>query len=125
MKLKDLNHESEIDSFFRELKEFLSRTSRNAWLHSENDIIQVYVRKAFHRVGDDMPKTLDIANIKVDELTQGKGIGTAVVDGIHAINPFPVTFIESILNTSFYDHLKKQGWLDVPNSNPPCVYKRK
>lgn len=124
MKLTELNHQTEIDSFFVTLKKFLAGPSRNAWLHSANDIIQVYTRKGHHQIDGTLMKTLDVANIKVDELYQGKGIGTIVINGMHDINPFTATFVENLLNSSLYENLLKNGWIDL-RGEPPCVYKAK
>lgn len=125
MKLKDLNPETSIESFFANFEKFLASKVRNQYIGSDDEVISVYARKGHHYVGDSVQLTLDIARIEIDPKSQGKGIGTAIVNGVHGLNPFPVTFIESILNTQFYNRLKKQDWLDVENSNPPSVYKVK
>ena len=95
--------------------------ARNQWLVS--DTIKVYLRKGHHPIGDKIAKTLDIANIELEE--RGQGTGTALINWLHEQNPFEATYIESILNNRLYDHLKRLDWLDVPRSNPPSVYKVK
>lgn len=114
-----------IETYFHNLTLWLKGPTRNQFVFASDDKIVTYLRKGHHYVGDKIQDTLDIARIEIEDKWQRKGIGKAVVDGIHAANPFPITFIESILNPDFYTWLKREGWLDVKNSNPPCVYKAK
>jgi len=111
--------ENDIDLFKQAFEAFLKGKAKNQWLYGGNDI-QVYVRKGYHAVGDKMFTTLDIANISIEE--KGKGTGMQLIWWLHQQNPFQVTFIESLLNRRLYERLKKDGWLDVPNSYPPSVY---
>ncbi len=122
MKLEDLKNKA-IETFFVNFNKWLASSSRNQFINSGDDKILLYVRKAYHAVDGKIFNTLDIARIEIDDKWQGKGIGKTIIDGIHGMNPFDITFIESILNPNFYTWLKRDGWLDIPNSNPPCVYK--
>ena len=123
MKLKELSNP--LPSFFENFKQFLQKKVRNEFVYSSDQSIHVYARKGIHLINGKQEQTLDIARIEVDDALQGRGIGTAMINGIHDLNPFKITYVENLLNEQLYARLKKQGWLDVNNSLPPCVYKSK
>lgn len=111
----------DIQAFKKAFQAFMKSGQRNQWL--ETHTIKIYMRKATHAIGGQVVKTLDIANIHIDETERGQGVGTMLIDWLHQQNPFPVTFVESIQNPRLYTHLKARGWLDVNDTEPPCVYK--
>jgi len=115
---------SELDEFISGFDDFLSSKQRNAWIYGGH-VISVYVRKGYHYINGSLINTLDIGTIDVDEEYQNRGIGTYVINYLHKQNPFPCTFIESILNTQLHERLLRQGWQEVPNAIPPCVFKFK
>lgn len=104
--------------------EFLDSKFRNKYVYDSNNIVQLYTRKGHHAIGNSVVNTLDIASLVIEEDYRGMKIGRRVINEIHRINPFGYTYIESLLNTSLYYHLIENGWIDVPRSTPPCVYKR-
>lgn len=111
-----------MSTCIEQLKEFLAGPMHNIWLGDAD--LQVYVRKGRRYLGGDkLVHVRDIANISATE--PGKGIGTSFIREAHALNPFPITYIESILNESFLNHLLRDGWLLVKRHEPPCVYKEK
>jgi len=111
-----------MESCIEQLKEFLAGPLHNVWLGDSH--LQVYVRKGRRYLeGDKLIHMLDIANISATE--PGKGIGTAFIREAHVINPFSITYIESILNDQFLDHLLREGWILAERCNPPCVYLKK
>lgn len=109
------------------LNEFINGESRNQWLNSKR--LNVYVRKALRYInkieirGTTPIKTLDIANISVNEGYVGKGLGMQFLKEAHEANPFNVTFIENVLNPSFEEKLRKDGWIEIEDTK--CFYKRK
>lgn len=106
------------------MSKFLAGPMRNVWI-SDNPIgkIEIYVRKGIHNINGRQMRTFDIANINVQENFRGRGLGSAIINKIHENNPFESTFIECIQNNALYDHLKKEGWIDVDRSYPPSVFK--
>lgn len=98
---------------------FLNSQQRNTWIRVGG--VSIYVRKGHHLIDGEIRDTFDIGNINIEPM--GTGIGTVVIDMIHDLNPYSITFIENILNPRFYEHLKHAGWLDVKGSSPPSLYK--
>lgn len=123
MKISDILR-NDVEELKQDFQVFIVGTTRNKWLEGQ-DTIKVYVRKGHRLINGAVVKTLDIATIEVNPDLQGRGIGMHVINWMHENNPFNVTFIESILNDNLYATLKREGWIDVPNSNPPSVYKQK
>lgn len=121
MKLSDIKNES-LTSFFANFQKFMNSKTKNLWIESDNGVIRCYVRKAFHRIDNELKNTLDIANIDVAKEYQNRGIGSAVINKLHELNPFTITYVESILNPDLYKRLISQGWIDT-NTDPPCLYK--
>ena len=112
-----------VDEVIQGLHEFLDSDFRNKYVYDSNYIVELYVRKGHHVINNKLENTLDIASLVVDEDHRGAGIGSMLISEIHRINPFEYTYVESLLNTSLYCHLIDHGWIDVPRSTPPCVYK--
>lgn len=123
MKLNDIAANIVVQ-FFVNFDRFMKSKIPNLWICSDNNEVQIYCRKAMHFIDDQRESCLDIANIRIDDAFQNQGIGTTIINRIHELNPYGVTLIESILNKALYDRLKKQGWIDIPDSLPPSVYKR-
>jgi hypothetical protein len=113
----------DTETFKRLFQVFINSRQRNQWL--ETDTIKIYIRKGTHMIDGNLAKTLDIANINIDETERGQGVGTMLIDWLHQQNPFPVTHVENIQNPRLYTHLKRLGWLDVAGTEPPSVYKLK
>ena len=111
-----------LNKFQSELAKFLSSNMRNIYVTSGRSI-SVYTRKGIHLINGKRRNTLDIANISISR--RGKGLGMAVVNLMHQVNPFEATYVESILNERFGKRLLKEGWLVVKEANPLTVYKDK
>ena len=113
--------DNDIARFKKEFLAFMASSKSNTWINNKS--MEVYVRKAHHSFNDTLIRTLDIANINIKN--PGQGTGMHIINWMHSVNPFPITFIESIQNKKFYEHLIREGWIEKPNSIPPCVYKEK
>lgn len=104
-----------------QLNQFLASGAHNQWLRFPTG--DVYVRKGFHKINGQITNTLDIANISIKQQFRGKGIGTTIFESFHQNNPFPMTFVESVINERLEQWLERNQWLSVEWSNPPCFYK--
>jgi hypothetical protein len=92
----------------------------NQWL--EDDIMQVYVRKATRLIENELKTTLDIANIEVYD--KGKGTGSQFFNEAHKINPWQATYFENVLNPRLGKFLLANGYKQ-DSSMPPSYYKLK
>lgn len=112
-----------FDQFKQELATFISGKQRNGYVYG-NDVITVYVRKDSTHIVKSVPfKCLDIATITIAHLYQNRGCGMRVINHIHSINPYRMTFIENILNDNLYDRLIGRGWADTESHTDRCVFK--
>ena len=111
-----------VDSIEQELLKFLQSPVHNQYLEIDSRLAHVYTRKGLHMINGVVEQTLDIAVITVADSHRGRGIGGDIIRMMHHRNPFGITFVESLLNDSLYDYLKRNGWQDVARSNPPSVY---
>lgn len=102
---------------------FLSGKDRNSWLQDKN--LKVYVRKSTRMIGADLVEALDIANITAAR--PGRGHGTGFINWAHSANPYPVTYIENVLNEGFAEHLARNGWEEQLSltSRDKCFFKRR
>ena len=108
----------EIDN----LQKFLKGNLRNIWINTAK--LNVYVRKGYHYINGELLKTLDIANISVNESYKRKGLGMKFIKDAYKINPFKVTYIENVLNSNFSKKLCEDDWLIVKDANPICYFKK-
>jgi hypothetical protein len=94
---------------------------RREWLYGDD--MEVYVRRSVPRLLNDRTRrqTLDIANVTV--YNRGQGIFTAFLTEVHAINPWGVTYVESVLDERFGNFLLKQGFILHEGTLPPSYYK--
>ena len=97
-----------------QLESFLSDNSRNDWLPITTG--QVYVRKGTRYIGDKMVKTLEIATISLIHTYRRKGIGTALCNVSHEMNPYTVTLIENVLVPEWAEKLRLLGWIVGPQN---------
>lgn len=107
-----------------EIIHFLKSQRHNAWL-DVNDF-NIYVRKGFHRIDNNLLKCFDIANI-TNNGERGKGKFKQLLnetknllesneelrDGIQAI------YVESVLNNRLVISLPTMGFELVSNTEPP------
>lgn len=112
-----------VSEVIAELEDFISGPLRNKYIYDSQYIVQLYTRKGHHSINGKIADTIDIANLVIEGGYRGNGIGSALIDAIHEANPFSHTYVESLLNTSLYFHLKRNGWHDVVGSTPPSVFK--
>lgn len=117
-----------FETFKCELNAFLEGRLPNLYVYGE-DVIAVYTRKGYHMIQETPFHCLDIASITISQKYQGHGLGMRVIDHMHQINPFRVTYVESLLNDRLHARLLKEHWIEVTRGefaiNPPCVYKFK
>lgn len=109
-------------SFVSELDTFMAGKYPNLWIFGD-DIISVYTRKGHHAISGAIVECLDIATITIGEQFRNRGLGMRVINHMHKVNPYRFTYVESILNDNLYDRLIRNGWRDVPGSNPKSVFK--
>lgn len=115
--------EDAFSSFKQELQDFFNGEQHNVYVYG-GELISVYTRKGRHYINGTLEENcLDIANISIAEEFQQRGLGLRVIDYMHRINPYEVTFIESILNEHLEYRLRRDGWQEVEHSVPLSVYK--
>lgn len=113
-----------LQEFRQGLDEFLAGRFPNQYVYGE-DIISVYVRKGHHAISGVVLECLDIASITIADPFQCQGIGFKVIDHMHKVNPFRVTYIESILTDRFHERLLAENWIDQTSWCVRNVYKFK
>lgn len=114
--------EEAFADFKAELATFLTSQQRNQYVYG-HEIIAVYVRKnAIHMIQGVPLPCLDIASIVIAKY-QHRGFGKRVVDYMHQINPYRITYIENILNDRFYDRLVANSWKDTGCLSDRCLFK--
>lgn len=123
------NFPQDVLLFKSALSAFLSSGLNNTWINVGEDA-QLYVRKATRSIGGKRVTTLDVANIHVAPHLCGHGLGTALIDAAHELNPFEATYIENVLEARFANHLLRQEWLTANSAFDPlgwdsCFYKLK
>lgn len=111
-----------IQELSGELTCFLDSPLRNTYISDNDGIANVYIRKGLHCIDGIVEHCLDIAAISILPEFQGHGIGSGVINMMHANNPYGTTFVESLLNDTLYTHLINCGWKDVQGSTPPSVF---
>lgn len=97
---------------------------RNKWLMST--YMSVYVRKGQHLIDGKFRSCFDVANINVPEEFRGQHIFTMWLERVEKkISEFGIecVFVESILENRLIPFLSRHGYMEVPGSNPPSMYK--
>lgn len=94
---------------FQEILKFLNNSDRNIWI--ENDLYKIYLRKSKRYFQGTIYTCFDIGQIEVAEEFRYQGHGKRFIEKFHEINPYQLTMIESVLNSSLQDHLRKNGWV--------------
>lgn len=92
-----------------ELTEFMESPCRNEWLRLDH--MSVYVRKGHHAFDGQLVKTIDIANISVDEDWQNSKVFTRFLEQAEVIG-IPI-HIENVLTTRFANFFRKREGYDV------------
>ena len=99
----------------RSLAAFLSDDSQSEWVCHGG--LTIYVRKTMgdgkfrDRYGD-----LQIANISAK--TPGAGQFTGLLDIL--IHQGTAVYVENVLTDRFADYLRRKGFVETPNTSPPC-----
>lgn len=115
---------SAFEDFKVGLHEFFKQPLPNLYVYGD-DIITVYMRKGIHLIDKSLTNCLDIGTITIADRYRGQGLGMRVIDYMHSVNPYPATYVESLLNSGLHQRLLDERWLPVPRSTPPSVYKYK
>lgn len=97
-----------------------SRMPRSQWLMVPG--LDVYVRRGFHLIEGDLTACLDLASLNATPMR--KGIGTRFITAAHEMNPWRVTYIESVLNPHLVRWLDRNDWMRI-ESMAPSYYKLK
>lgn len=111
-----------LADFIERHKDGVGSFGRNEWLNGDD--MAVYVRKSVPRyIGDKKMVTLDIASITVYH--KGQGNFTKFLAEAEKLNPWPATFVESVLEPRFGCFLSRQGYTQVEDVIPTSFYKMK
>ena len=102
------------------LKEAEGRRAYRDYL--ENEQIRLYLRKSRRIIGEKVRFCLDIASIEIAEEYQGRGLFTKIMALLHEMNPYEVSYLESILNPVLEEWCKKRRWVQMPYTQPPAFY---
>jgi hypothetical protein len=85
---------------------------------------KVYLRKSNRLIKGKIIPSLDIASIEV--WIPQKGTGTSIINKLHELNPFGVTFIENVINEHLEKWINRNDWTYYPlYSLDHCYYKLK
>lgn len=108
-----------------DLKDFLQSPDYSRWIFHRK--VKVYVRKStrYLRMNEQKPiayRCLDIANIEVSPKYQRQGIFKKVLQTWINYNPFPVVFIENVLNEDLYAWLMQQPHINQCEENSRCFF---
>ena len=90
-----------------------------------NEDLMAYVRVTKRYIEGEMVKTLEIANVSVDEDLQGRGIFKKFLQIIETLAKKyeRMVYIESVLNDILINKLPSYGYTQLENSNPPSFIK--
>ncbi len=96
---------------------------RNIWIRERD--IDVYVRRSNRLIEGNLILCLDIASVEVNENRQGQGIFKAFLYQFEkeAAKMRRAVYVENILEPRLLDFLIRKGYILIPKSIPPCVYK--
>ncbi len=109
------------------LKEFLGDGcfhSKVQWLNGDD--MNVYVRVSIRGRYPGSPpyRALDIATVSVYDKGQGKF--TRFLEEAERINPYPILYIENVLERRFQHFFENRGYTRKEiGEGPPCYYKFK
>lgn len=98
-----------VEAYARALDDFLVGPRRNQ--HIVAGPIKTYLRKSFRPGEGRVVKALDLAGIEIEPAFQRKGLAGHILDLLEEKNPFPVLFVESVVNKDFEAFLARRGYL--------------
>jgi hypothetical protein len=110
------------------LADFIERHRNRKYGASEwlnGDDMAVYVRKSVPRILNDGHKypTLDIASVTV--YRRGQGHFTKFLREAHAMNPWPATYVENVLEPRLGKFLLGEGFTQHTGMYPASFYLKK
>lgn len=101
-----------MNTYRADIRRFIEGERKNMWIEYPN--FRIYVRKGFHTLPPfrAFKDTFDIANISVDEASQGKGIFTEWLTAAEDIaKEFELTpYVENLLNPRLAQWLSRRGY---------------
>jgi GNAT superfamily N-acetyltransferase len=111
-----------IATLVAQLETFLDHpTLRNRWIEAD-DVMSVYLRKAYRRASYPTIASLDIASIEVDPEYQRRGLFRTFVTEAHQRHPYRMTYLESVHTPVLERWCERHGWTLEPSSSPPSYY---
>lgn len=95
-----------------------STLSKTAYI--SNDKMTVYVRITSHYIRGELPKTIDIANVSVDEEHQGKGVFKDFLKGVEGMAKKydRAVYVESVLSDILEVKLTTYGYTSNGEISP-------
>ncbi len=94
------------------------------WIENSSFGYKIYLRITNRHINGKQVKSIDIANVEVEESKQNQGVFSSILFACEeeAKRRKCFVFIESILNPIFMLSLKKKGYAPVENLEN-CLYK--
>lgn len=94
------------------------------WIESKEFGYQIYLRITNRHINGEQVKSIDIANVEVEESRQNQGVFSAILFACEeeAKRRKCFVFVESILNPILMQSLKNKGYASVENLEN-CLYK--
>lgn len=84
----------------------------NQWFSDEK--CKIYLRKARRIVEGKRVDALDVGTVEVFPEYRRKGVFSQLLDSLHRMNPWDVTFVENVLNKDLEQYLTRTGWVRDP-----------
>ena len=103
-----LSEDSIIGTYRQALLDFLAGPRRNQ--HVKAGPVATYLRKGVRPLDGKIDKALDLASIEIEPAWQQKGLAGRILDLLEAENPFPILFVESIVNKDLEAFLARRGY---------------
>lgn len=102
------------------IEAFLLTGQRNAWCREQGPI-DVYVRRALHRISEtQVVKTLDIATLKTEQPGTGKlGALFEKAERLVKVFNFGGVYVESVMDQWLRDWLMRRGYTKLVNAADP------
>ena len=99
------------------LRNFLNSPLKNVWVNFYWG--KLYIRKSIRCIigSKSYQKCFDLGVIEIYGRHQSKGFSKKTIAIMHNINPFHITFIESVEHPRLKNHLPKAGWLPYKETN--------
>lgn len=109
------------------LENFLSSSMRSVWIHDDNKILQVFVRRSRRLIGYSiMNPVFDVSNIEVMTAYRQQGLFKSwlrMAEDLAKQHGFVGVYVESIINPHLVAFLLREGYGIVGDLIPPNMYK--